>query len=210
MKEISRRDFIGRSASLAAAATLLPACTKAAGRQKPNASERTAPVKVRGDRVLVVYFSRSGNTRHVAETFAKACGGARLVEIKAAKPYAAEYSACCEEAKPECRAGTLRAIRKIADLDLSRYDAVLVGTPNWWGTLAPPVRTWLSENAAALKAKTLCLFQTHGGGGMQNCARDFAALAPGANVLPAKSYLGATVKARPNLKAFVEERFAVE
>ncbi len=210
MKKMNRRDFIGRSASFAAASTLLPACTKAAGRQKPNAAEAKTPVKARKDRMLVVYFSRSGNTRHAAETFAEACGGARLVEIKAAKPYAAKYEDCCEEAKPECRAGTLRVIQKIPDLDLSRYDAVLVGTPNWWGTLAPPVRTWLNENAAALKAKTLCLFQTHGGGGMQNCARDFAALVPGANVLPAKSYLGATVKMRPNLKAFVTERFAVE
>lgn len=169
------------------------------------------PVKVSKDKILVVYFSRSGNTRYAAETFAKACGGARLAEIKAEKSYAPDYSDCCDEAKPECRAGTLRPIQKIADLDVAAYDAVLVGTPNWWGTMAPPVRTWVSENAAALKkAKAVCLFQTHGGGGMQNCARDFAALVEGANVLPPKAFLGATIKAGFGLKAFVTDRLSVE
>ncbi len=169
------------------------------------------PVKVSKDKILVVYFSRSGNTRYAAETFAKACGGARLAEIKAEKSYAPDYSDCCDEAKPECRAGTLRPIQKIADLDVAAYDAVLVGTPNWWETMAPPVRTWVSENAAALKkAKAVCLFQTHGGGGMQNCARDFAALLEGANVLPAEAYYGTTVKVRPGLKSFVADRLAIE
>jgi len=30
---------------------------------------------------------------------------------------------------------------------------VFVGSPNWWGTLAPPVRTWLTQNVAALKLR---------------------------------------------------------
>ena len=204
---MNRREFIQRTAACAAAGALLPACSDAKTEQEGCAM----PVKVGKDKVLVVYFSRSGNTRHAAETFAKACGGARLVEIKAAKPYAAAYDACCDEAKPECRAGTLRPIQKIADLDVAAYDAVLVGTPNWWGTLAPPVRTWVSENAAALKqAKAVCLFQTHGGGGMQNCARDFAALLAGGNVLPAAAYYGSTVKVRPGLASFVPDRLALE
>lgn len=77
--------------------------------------------------------------------------------------------------------------------------------------MAPPVRTWVSENAAALKkAKAVCLFQTHGGGGMQNCARDFAALLEGANVLPAEAYYGTTVKVRPGLKSFVADRLTFE
>ncbi len=204
---MNRKEFIVKSTAFAAASVFLPACAEAESKQEGSTQ---MPIKVKKDKVLVVYFSRSGNTRYAAETFAKACGGARLVEIKAAKPYAAEYNACCDEAKPECRAGTLRPIQKIADLDVAAYDVVLVGTPNWWGTMAPPVRTWVSENAATLKTKTVCLFQTHGGGGMQNCARDFAALVPGANVLPAQAYYGSTVKVRPGLASFVTDRLAVE
>ena len=203
---MDRRDFVRQSTAFAAMSAFLPACAKD-NSEKENVSMK---VKVTKDKVLVVYFSRSGNTRHAAETFAKACGGARLVEIKAAKPYASDYGTCCDEAKPECAAGTLRPIEKIAGLDVSAYDVVLVGTPNWWGTLAPPVRTWVSENAATLKTKTVCLFQTHGGGGMQNCARDFAVLVEGANVLPPKAFLGATIKAGFGLKAFVTDRLSVE
>ncbi len=168
------------------------------------------PIKVKKDKILVIYFSRSGNTRYAAETFAKTCGGARLVEIKPAKPYAPDYGDCCDEAKPECRAGTLRPIQKIDGLDLTAYDVVLVGTPNWWGTMAPPVRTWVSENAALLKTKAVCLFQTHGGGGIQNCGRDFAALVEGANVLPPKAFFGATIKMGLGLKAFITDRLVVE
>ena len=204
---MNRKEFIVKSTAFAAASVFLPACAEATSTPEGGAK---MPMNVKKDKVLVVYFSRSGNTRYAAETFAKTCGGAKLVEIKAAKPYAPDYGDCCDEAKPECRAGTLRPIEKIADLDVAAYDVVLVGTPNWWGTMAPPVRTWVSENAATLKTKAVCLFQTHGGGGMQNCARDFAALVEGANVLPAQAYYGSTVKVRPGLKSFVTDRLTVE
>lgn len=204
---MNRQEFIRQSTAFAAASVFLPACAEAKSKQEGGAP---MPIKVKKDKVLVVYFSRSGNTRYAAETFAKTCGGAKIVEIKAAKPYAPDYGDCCDEAKPECRAGTLRPIQKIEGLDVASYDVVLVGTPNWWGTMAPPVRTWVSENAATLKTKAVCLFQTHGGGGMQNCARDFAALVEGANVLPPKAFLGATIKAGFGLKAFVTDRLSVE
>lgn len=204
---MNRKEFIRQSTAFAAASVFLPACAEAKSKQEGGAS---MPMKVKKDKVLVVYFSRSGNTRYAAETFAKTCGGAKIVEIKAAKPYAPDYGDCCDEAKPECRAGTLRPIQKIEGLDVASYDVVLVGTPNWWGTMAPPVRTWVSENAATLKTKAVCLFQTHGGGGMQNCARDFAVLVEGANVLPPKAFLGATIKAGFGLKAFVTDRLSVE
>lgn len=204
---MNRQEFIRQSTAFAAASVFLPACAEAKSKQEGGAS---MPMKVKKDKVLVVYFSRSGNTRYAAETFAKTCGGAKIVEIKAAKPYAPDYGDCCDEAKPECRAGTLRPIQKIEGLDVASYDVVLVGTPNWWGTMAPPVRTWVSENAATLKTKAACLFQTHGGGGMQNCARDFAVLVEGANVLPPKAFLGATIKAGFGLKAFVTDRLSVE
>ena len=72
-------------------------------------------------------------------------------------------------------AGARPALKTLPDL--APYDAVLVGTPNWWGTLAPPVCT-LIENPA-LAGKKMALFQTHGGGGEQRCGRDFKRLAKG-------------------------------
>ena len=157
----------------------------------------------------VIYFSWSGNTRFAAETVAKKAG-ADLFEIKAEKPYNSDFQKCCDEAKPECYGKTLRAIKPIEGLDLAKYDLVFVGSPNWWGTMAPPVRTWVTQSKDALKGKTVCLFQTHGGGGMQRVGKEFAEIVGDtAKVLPPKAFSGSSIKS--NVKAledFADERIA--
>ena len=157
----------------------------------------------------VIYFSWSGNTRFAAETVAKKAG-ADLFEIKPEKPYNADFGKCCDEAKPECYGKTLRAIKPIEGLDLAKYDVVFVGTPNWWGTMAPPVRTWLTQNVAALKGKTMCLFQTHGGGGMQRVGKEFAEIVGDtAKILTPKAFGGSSIKSNVKaLEAFASERIA--
>ena len=169
------------------------------------------PVSVAKGKVAVVYFSWSGNTRFAAETIAKKSGAA-LFEIKAETPYNSDFKKCCDEAKPECGAKTLRPIKPIAGLDLAKYDVVFVGTPNWWGTMAPPVRTWLTQNRAALKGKKVCVFQTHGGGGMQNIGKHFAdVVGKTAKVLPPKAFSGSSIKSSvAALEAFVDERVKVK
>ncbi len=168
------------------------------------------PVKVSKDKVLVVYFSWSGNTRFAAETIAKELGGVKIAEIKAAKPYNSNFNKCCEEARPECRGKKLREIVPV-DVNVADYDVILVGTPDWWGTMAPPVRTFLSNNCAAFKGKTVCLFQTHGGGGMERVGSDFAALMSEATVLPPRAFGGSSIRSSVALlKKFVAERVVVE
>ena len=157
----------------------------------------------------VVYFSWSpaGNTRFAAQTIAKK-SGADIFEIKAETPYNSNYGKCCDEAKPECYGKTLRPIKPIEGLDLAKYDLVFVGSPNWWGTMAPPVRTWVTQNKDALKGKKVCLFQTHGGGGMQRVGKEFAeVIGDTAKVLAPKAFSGSSIKS--NVKAledFADER----
>ena len=162
-------------------------------------------------KVAVVYFSWSGNTRFAAATIAKKAG-ADLFEIKAETPYNSGYGACCDEAKPECYGKKMRPIKSIEGLDLAKYDVVFVGSPNWWGTMAPPVRTWVTQSKDALKGKTVCLFQTHGGGGMQRVGKDFAeAIGDAAKVLPPKAFSGSSIKSSVSaLEAFVDERLAAK
>ena len=160
-------------------------------------------------KTAVVYYSWSGNTRFAAETIAKKAG-ADLFEIKAETPYNSDFGKCCDEAKPECYGKTLRPIKSIEGLDLAKYDVVFVGSPNWWGTMAPPVRTWVTQSKDALKGKTVCLFQTHGGGGMQRVGKDFAeVIGDAAKVLPPKAFSGSSIKSSvAALEAFVGERMA--
>ena len=51
-----------------------------------------------GKKVLVAYFSRSGNTKAIANHIKELTGG-DLFEIQTAKPYPADYHACTEVAK---------------------------------------------------------------------------------------------------------------
>ena len=162
-------------------------------------------------KTAVVYFSWSGNTRFAAETIAKKAG-ADLFEIKAETPYNGDFGKCCDEAKPECYGKKLRPIKPVAGLDLAKYDVVFVGTPNWWGTMAPPVRTWVTQSKDALKGKTVCLFQTHGGGGMQRVGREFAeVIGDAAKILPPKAFAGSSIKSSaPALETFVGERLVAK
>lgn len=159
----------------------------------------------------VVYFSWSGNTRFAARTIAKKAG-ADLFEIKAETPYNSDYGKCCDEAKPECYGKTLRPIKPVEGLDLAKYDLVFVGTPNWWGTMAPPVRTWATQSKDALKGKKVCIFLTHGGGGRQRVDKEFAEIVAGtAKVLPPKAFSGSSIKFSVKaLEDFASERMAAQ
>ena len=171
-----------------------------------------AQIHVARERVAVVYYSwsPSGNTRFAAETIARKAD-ARLFEIKAKKPYATDFRRCCDEAKPECYGKQLRPIQPIEGLDFAMYDMIFIGTPNWWGTMAPPVRTFITENASALKGKAVCLFQTNGGGGMQRCGEEFSELLPGVYIFPAGAFDGGTIRDRvAELEKFVDERVVLK
>ena len=177
----------------------------------PNNANAHGPILVMRGRIAVIYFSwsKDGNTRFAAETIARKTD-ARLFEIKAEKPYSTDYKACCDEAKPECYGKQLRPIRPIDGLDLTQYDMIFIGTPNWWGTMAPPVRTFLTNYASALQGKFLCLFQTNGGGGMQRCGEEFAELLAGCRLFPPKAFTGSSIRSNiSELEKFVTDRISV-
>ncbi|MBQ7555852.1 hypothetical protein IJS98_05300, partial [bacterium] len=115
-----------------------------------------------------------------------------------------------EEAKDECKGKLERPIKPIEGLDLKKYELVFIGSPNWWGTLAPPVRTFAEKNLEELKGKKVCLFLTHGSGGMQNLGRDFAEIFDdNSTVLPPKAFTGATIRSSvEELEEFATERTA--
>ena len=186
-----------------------------AGGCGPDAAGGPEALPVGKGKVAVIYFSWSadGNTRFAAETIA-AKAGADLFEIKPEVPYPSDFGACCDEAKPECRERLPRPVMPVDGLDFASYDVVFFGTPNWWGTMAPPMRTFISQNLGALGGKALCMFQTHGGGGMQNVGKDFEELVCNATrvqVLQPKAFRGKSVRSDvQELEAFVTDRITVK
>jgi len=142
-------------------------------------------------KVLIVYYSYSGNTRKVAHEIHKIVGGA-MMEIEPREPYPNNHNSVVEQAEQELRTG-YRPKLKTDVGDVSSCDTIFVGSPNWWHTVAPPVLTFLS--VAALPGKTIIPFITHGGGGLGRSAEDIARLCPHATVLKSLAVYGADVKA---------------
>ena len=135
-----------------------------------------APAKTR--KILVAYFSRSGNTRAMAQQIQKVTGG-DLFEIQTVTPYPVEYNAVTKQAKQELEAGFKPPIKeKVAQI--KDYDVIFIGSPNWWGTIAPPVMTFLSEHD--LSGKIVVPFITHQGSGLGRSAEDIKKMLPQATV----------------------------
>ncbi len=169
--------------------TILMSLTAALCGWVQGAPEAT-PTEVAPQRLLIVYYSWGGNTRTAAQTVQQATGG-KLVEIAPKVPYPASYRACVDQAKKEINEGFLPEISLSEPVDWSRYDVVLVGSPNWWSTLAPPVSSFLTHYP--LKGKKVAVFVTHGGGGMARCQREAKRLAPGAVFLRGAAFPGSSV-----------------
>jgi len=111
-------------------------------------------------KMLIIYYSLTGNTKYIAEQVRKKTGG-DVFEIETVKTYPAEYSALTEEAKRELQTGDLPALKKNPP-DMSSYDLILVGSPVWWYTVSTPVMSFLRQ--ADFAGKKVSAFCTHEGG----------------------------------------------
>lgn len=84
-------------------------------------------------KILVAYYSYSGNTKEVAEAIHRKTGG-DIFEIRAEGTYPDEYRPMTEQAKKEIQDG-FRPKLTTAVADISQYDVIFLGSPNWWGRL---------------------------------------------------------------------------
>ena len=126
---------------------------------------------------LIVYFSWSGNTEAVAQEI-QSQTGADLFEIVPAEPYTDDYNELLDIAQEEQSSD---ARPDIADtVDLSGYDTVFLGFPNWWGDMPMIIYTFLDEYD--LSGKTVAPFNTSGGSGFSNSLEIIAEMEPDAQI----------------------------
>lgn len=153
-------------------------------------------------RILIIYYSWSGNTRKIAQIIQKETGG-DIVEIIPENPYPSSYTATVEQAKKEIKMDYKPPIKtKIEDIE--KYDIIFVGTPNWWSTIAPPVATFLTQHN--LSGKTIIPFITHGGGGQGRVVSDIKRLCPESKVLEALSiYEGRSTDLRERILEWLKK-----
>ena len=127
---------------------------------------------------LIAYFSYTGHTKGIAQQMRDITGG-MLFEIRPATPYDQDHDTTERQGRKETRDGYRPPLAE--QVDLSACDTILLGTPNWFNTVAPPVATFLAEND--FTGKTIVPFVTNGGGGLGRIPADIKALAKGAKVL---------------------------
>ncbi len=110
-------------------------------------------------RVLVVYYSRTGLTRTVAEAIVQhlACDLEEIVDTKSRRGPWGYVIAGMEAVRKK-----LTRIERIRH-NPADYDLVAVGGPVWGGTMAPAVRTYLTQRTAEIPK--VAFFCTQGGHG---------------------------------------------
>ncbi len=108
---------------------------------------------------LVVFYSYTGHTKMIAESIQKKLN-CDILEIKPTKPYSTDYQTVVDEEQNNSSAGKTPDIQKI-DKNINEYDEIIIGTPVWWYTIAPVIRTFLTQND--LSNKTIKPFATNAG-----------------------------------------------
>lgn len=94
-------------------------------------------------KTLVAYYSLGGNTKAVAEKVARSLR-ADVIEIKTVKEYPDDYDVLSSLAEKEVSSGYIPALRPV-EIEWDKYDAVLLGTPVWWGSITPAMKKFLSN-----------------------------------------------------------------
>lgn len=158
-----------------------------------NSSPATLNRKPEG-RILIVCYSESANQNTMtAATWIQEQVGGDLCAVKMVAPYSDSYSKVLKEAKHHLDNGIKPEILPL-DKNVGDYDIVFVGSPVWYGTFAPPLGTFFSQND--LSGKTIIPFCTHGGGGAGNLFEDVAKAAPESKILPGLTLKGSNVVER--------------
>lgn len=131
-----------------------------------------------GGKILIAYFSWGGNTRGIAEEIARQTG-ADLFEIKMVHPYSDNYNTVLNEAQRDQKAQARPELSTHVE-NMSDYDTILLGYPNWWASIPMPVASFLEEYD--LTGKTIIPFCSHGGGRFGQSLTAIAKLAPTATM----------------------------
>ena len=154
-------------------------------------------------KTLIAFFSRAdenyfggsmryievGNTE-VAVGKIKELIDADVFKIEMKKPYAKEYMTCINEAKADMQNKARPELVTMPD-GIEEYDTVILGYPNYWGTMPMAVFTFL-ENYD-FSGKNILPLCTNEGSGMGGSERDIRNTCKGAVVKTGLSLSGSSV-----------------
>lgn len=137
------------------------------------------PPVVENGKTLVVYFSRTGNTKAVAEEI-QSLTGSDLVELKTVVPYPSSYNDCLAQAQEE-RANNARPELSTTISNMWEYDTVYVGYPIWCYTAPMAIFTFLESYD--FTGKIVIPFCTSGSSSINQSVADIRSICSSVNVM---------------------------
>lgn len=130
-------------------------------------------------KILIVYLSRTNNTKAIAEIIRQNVGG-DLVALELEKPYPADYKAIVDQVAKENESGFLPPLKtKIENIE--KYDTIFLGFPTWGMQLPPPLKSFLRQYD--LSGKTVIPFNTNAGYGVGSSFQTVKELCPKSTIL---------------------------
>ena len=127
-----------------------------------------------GKKILIAYFTWSGNTQGIAFEIQKQTG-AEIFEIEPEKSYSENYNTVLREAQRDQHRHARPKLRKSLK-NFDEYDVIMLGYPNWWASIPMPIASFLEEYN--FEGKTIMPFCSHGGGRFGQSLTAIAKLAP--------------------------------
>ncbi|MEY8353429.1 flavodoxin [Lachnospiraceae bacterium 54-53] len=156
------------------------------------------------NKTLIACFSRPGNNyvtgsiinlpvgnTETAARLIKELTGGDLFKIDSVNAYPDDYTDCTETAKKELEADERPELSAWPE-SIQDYDTLILGYPNWWGTM--PMTVWTFLERYDFSGKTILPFCTHEGSGMGRSEANIRKLCPGADLKKGLAIRGSDVK----------------
>lgn len=131
------------------------------------------------EKILITYFTRSGNTEKIADMIQNKTGGTKF-KIETVKIYPEDYSGVLAEASKEKEENARPELKTKVD-NMENYDIIFVGYPIWHGDTPMAIRTFLESYD--FTGKKLIPFCTSGSSSPQTSFNSVKESASGAEVL---------------------------
>lgn len=151
---------------------------------------------------LIVSYSYTGNTQIIAQALANLTGG-DWHEIFPRQPYPITFPALLATVQKQLARQFYPRLLTASPSPCS-YPVVFAGAPNWCGTVAPPLKSWLAKNDLA--GKIILPFYSHCGGTPCDFQKDIARLCPESDVRsPVGIVAGGRAAPEQELLRWIEE-----
>jgi len=134
-------------------------------------------------KILIVYYSLTGNTQFIAESLRDTIE-ADILELKPIKELKANSGTRFMWGGYQ---STMKKKPELMDFDINplEYDLIILGTPVWAWNISPPMRSFLSK--FDLTGKNVALWMCHAGDGIKAMERFKEAL-KNANIVESISF----------------------